>query len=325
MMRTPAWWQSRGLVSTLLLPFACLYGLGNALDRRLTTPKRAPLPVIGIGNVTAGGAGKTPTAIALAQLLQAMGETPHIISRGYGGRQRTAHAVDPAQDSAVEVGDEALLLARVAPAWVGTDRWMSACLAKQAGATLVIADDAMQHYALHQDITLLVVDAAYGFGNQRLLPAGPLREPLAVALARADLAVVIGGDAPPALAPLVPSIIRAEIQPVGNVNFLAQAQWLAFAGIAHPEKFFATLHRLQAAVVATQRFADHAPFTASTIAQLRQQAADKNLQLITTEKDYVRIPPHLRDGIATLPIVLHWEDTLQLKQSLATRLTMLRT
>lgn len=322
MMKTPAWWSSKNGWSTALLPLSLLYRVGYAVDAALARPQRAALPVIAIGNLTAGGAGKTPTAIALAQLLQTMGEVPHIISRGYGGTPQHAHRVDPAHDDAARVGDEALLLAAHAPTWVGADRLASIRAAQQAGASVILADDAMQHHALAKDISFLVVDAAYGLGNGRLLPAGPLRAPVASVAAGTQLLLIGPGDAPAPLAAL--RRWHGTIAPVGELGFLKQQRWLAFAGIAHPAKFYATLRSAGATVVQTQDFPDHHPFSAEALDTLQKRAAEQGLALITTEKDAMRLPPSLRPAIATLPVALQLADAPALAQFLAEALARAR-
>lgn len=310
-MRTPSFWQHRGLLSTLLWPLSLLYWLGFRLHRAITTPARAPLPVIGVGNVTAGGAGKTPTTIALVALLRELGETPHIITRGYGGTAQRAHYVDSLVDTAETVGDEALLLAAHAPTWVGRNRLASAHAAHAAGASVVIADDAMQHHALIKDITLLVVDALYGFGNGRLLPAGPLREPIDHALARTDRTILIGDPAVTArrtsLSERTP-LIAAQLAPSGDCSFLRHGRWLAFAGIAHPDKFFATLRQHGAELGDTASFPDHHPFSAKEILDLLARARGHQWRLITTEKDHVRLPPELRASVMVLPVTLYFTE-----------------
>uniref|UniRef100_UPI00260A9006 tetraacyldisaccharide 4'-kinase n=1 Tax=Ferrovibrio sp. TaxID=1917215 RepID=UPI00260A9006 len=184
--RAPDFWQA-GMDSPwpgLLQPLAALYELGNHLNRRITTAQDVGRPVISVGNLVAGGAGKTPTAIALSEMLHRLGLQPQIVSRGYGGRLAGPVRVDPSRHTAADVGDEALLLSAAAPTWIGRDRPAAARAAAAAGAGCIIADDAHQSYALARRLSLLVVDGGYGFGNGRLLPAGPLREPVEEGLAR---------------------------------------------------------------------------------------------------------------------------------------------
>lgn len=318
-MKTPHFWQTKNLLSTALLPFAACYSLGFALDRRFTKKLHAPLPVISVGNVTAGGAGKTPTVIALVEMLRSMGEVPHIITRGYGGSITTTHRVLET-DTAAQVGDEALLLARHAPTWVGHARIDSTHAAKQAGATLVIADDALQHHALAHDLCVLVVDLAYGLGNQRQLPSGPLRQTLASAYDGAPtIAIAIGSEDPHQLVPqlrILGEVWRATMQPSGDVSWLKNGPWLAFAGIAHPQKFYATLRDQGADLVHTVDFPDHHPFATRELALLQASANENGWQLITTEKDAVRGLGTIAAQTRTLPIALKFDEPAALLETL---------
>ncbi|PZP86260.1 MAG: tetraacyldisaccharide 4'-kinase [Azospirillum brasilense] len=320
MMRTPAWWQRRGLIAQSLRPLAALYALGFRLDRALNPAQHAALPVIGIGNVTAGGAGKTPATLEVVAMLRSMGATPHIISRGYGGSIRTTHRVDPATDRAADVGDEPLLLAAHAPTWVGRDRLASIAAAKAAGATIVVADDAMQHHRLHKDLQLLVVDGGFGFGNGLPLPAGPLREPLAPALARANQLILHIGplteEQRAAYGQACP-VLQATFQPVGDQAALMQGAWLAFAGIARPQKFYDTLRQMGVNVAGTHDFPDHHPFAPHELEALEHTANAQGLRLITTEKDWMRLAPAWRETIRYLPVQLAFADATPLRDALA--------
>jgi tetraacyldisaccharide 4'-kinase len=322
-MHTPDFWQHDNFLSKLLAPAAWVYGLGAALDQRFTIPRHAPVPVISVGNVTAGGTGKTPTALALAAMLQAMGETPHIVTRGYGGRQKSPHRVQE-NDDWRHVGDEALLLAAAAPTWVSRDRFAAAHAAAKAGATLVICDDALQHHRLHKDISLLVVNAAYGLGNGRIMPAGPLRERWSVRLKnRIDAVVVIGDGDVPALGSLQP-IYRAQLQVSGDANTLKTGRFLAFAGIAHPAKFFATLQTHGAMLAATRRFPDHHPYSREELLQLIDAAYKLQARPITTTKDAVKIPTDLRAQVDVLPVKLAFGDIATLQHYLCEKLATAR-
>lgn len=318
-MKTPRFWQSKNITSTALLPAEQLYRLGAWLDKHCTTPQHAPLPVISVGNVTAGGAGKTPATLALVPLLRALGHTPHILTRGYRGSSRTAHRVT-ASDDWQQVGDEALLLAAAAPTWVGPARLASAQAAAQAGASVLLCDDALQHHALYKDISLLVVDGPYGIGNGRLLPAGPLREVLAEAASRCEAAIIVGEDVQNLAARLTIPVFHATLQPAMDTPFLQQQKWLAFAGIGRPEKFFTTLRGLGASLVATRAFADHHAYTTADLTTLREAAKAHGAQLITTAKDAVKIPDHLRGAITTLPVDLTFENSAALQQFLSAKL-----
>lgn len=296
MPRAPEFWAegAASIWPALLAPLSALYGLGNRINRALTRPEDAGLPVISVGNLVAGGAGKTPTALALAKRLRALGHRPHFLTRGYGGGEAGPLRVEPARHDAAAVGDEALLLAEAAPTWVARRRIEGARAAKAAGATLVIADDAHQTYALARRLSFVVVDAAYGFGNGHLLPAGPLRESIAEGLARADAIILIGDGAGPALPASIPTF-RARLEPDADQAAALKGKAVyAFAGIARPEKFFATLERLGAQVLGRESFPDHAPYTPDRIMRLVEAAHKAKAEPVTTLKDWARFPPEAR-------------------------------
>ncbi len=306
-MRTPTFWHRFNLLSALLAPLSLPYLLGAWMDRMLTKPQRAAVPIISVGNVTAGGAGKTPATLALIPLLKHLGESPHILTRGYGGVTRTPHQANLTDDWR-KVGDEPLLLAHAAPCWVGHDRLASSVLAAEHGASLAIADDALQHHRLHKDISLLIIDGAYGVGNHLPLPAGPLREPFSAALARCHAVILIGEDMHGLTTSIRLPIFAATLEPVGDVSFLHENKWLAFAGLARPRKFFDTLKAYGANVIETESFADHYPYHARDIKTLLARTEALGAKLITTEKDAVKIPPVLRGDVAVLKVSLRFAD-----------------
>lgn len=305
-MKTPSFWQTRNLIHHVLLPLSVLYRLGAWLDRTFTTPQHADLPVISIGNITAGGAGKTPVVLALIPILRALGHTPHILTRGYGGAQLVAHRVHETDDWQ-RVGDEALLLANAAPTWVGRNRLASAQAARTAGATILVCDDALQHHALHNDISLLIIDGPYGFGNGALLPAGPLREPIASALERCDAAIIIGTDSHHLATTIALPHFKATLEPTAIIPTLGTDKWLAFAGIGRPEKFFDSLRTLGANLVATHSYADHHAYTTQDCERLTREAHQQNARLITTAKDAVKLPHSMHRSVTILPIELRLE------------------
>jgi tetraacyldisaccharide 4'-kinase len=308
-MRAPEFWTEDGLPAQLLEPFGRLFDLAGRLRRRLVRPRRAPVPVICVGNLTVGGAGKTPTVLALAERLQAGGHRPHVLTRGYGGRARGPLRVDPARHDFALVGDEALLLAAAAPTWIARDRAAGAEAAAGAGAACVLMDDGFQNPHLAPDLAFVVVDGGYGFGNRRLLPAGPLRERVADGLARAQAVIRIGADrfGIDRLLPAGLARIEAELGPAADAPPLAGRRLLAFAGMGRPEKLFATLSAAGAELVGRERFADHHRYRRSEIEQLLTRAARADAVCITTSKDAVRLPPDLRSHVAVLPIILRWQ------------------
>jgi tetraacyldisaccharide 4'-kinase len=323
--RVPDFWRADGLAARLLAPAGALYGAVAA--RRLARPApRGPLPAIVIGGLTAGGDGKTPLALALAAQLAAQGETPAFLTRGYGARRRddAAPLVVGASATSDRVGDEALLLARQALTIVGADRAAGARLARDHGASVVLLDDGFHSRRLAPDLALLVIDAAYGAGNGRCLPAGPLRAPLAAQIGAADALVVIGDAAAGA------ALAAGARKPVFCARFaaapgagLAGARVVAFAGIGRPEKFFATLRESGANIVAERRFADHHPFRPQEIAALAALAGRLDARLVTTEKDAMRLPPGAGD-IDVLPVRLDIDAAAALAETIACALRRAR-
>jgi tetraacyldisaccharide 4'-kinase len=305
-MRQPNW------LARLLSPIGAIYGAATA--RRMAWPgSRVPAPVVCVGNFVVGGAGKTPTAIAVAKLLQASGERVAFLSRGYGGAART----DPLQveistHRARLVGDEPLLLARFAPCFVGWDRVAAAKAAIEAGAMTLIMDDGLQNPSLTKNVRFAVVDAGTLLGNGLCLPAGPLRAPIAAQLPFVDALIAIGGGAETtsrlrAITPEKP-IFRAQLQPDAVAAAkLVGSSVLAFCGIAQPEKFFGSLTNLGARVAVKRVFADHHIFTPGEIDALIAEAGARGLTLVTTEKDHVRISAAQAPGILTLPVTLRFD------------------
>jgi tetraacyldisaccharide 4'-kinase len=320
MLRAPAFWlPGRGGIATLLLsPVSAIYARATA--RRVSRPGwRAPVPVICCGNVTAGGAGKTTVARDLLLRLSARGLAPHALLRGYGGTAKGPLRVEPGTHDSRVVGDEALILAEHAPTWVGGDRAATARLAVAAGAEAIVMDDGLQNPTLAKDLSLLVIDGSYGFGNGRIIPAGPLREPVAAAAARAHAAVLIGEDETGARS-LLPDhlpVLRARLVPGPDTAALARRPVFAFAGIANPSKFFDTLAEAGAIVVGRKTFADHYPYDDADITAILAEAEAAAALPVTTRKDIVRIPHGFHDRIAVAGIGLAWDDEEALEALLA--------
>ena len=320
-MIAPRFWARPrpSLLARALGPLGALYG--EATARRMARPGvRVDAPVICVGNYVVGGAGKTPTAIAVARLLQSAGERVAFLSRGYGGGRRDAPTrVDPALHGALAVGDEPLLLARVAPCWVGADRVAAAREAIADGASVLVLDDGLQNPALAKDFTLAAIDGEAGFGNGLCIPAGPLRAPPARQAPYVSAEVVVGGGSPArGLGGGGKPSFSARLEPDAIVAAeLIGRPVLAFAGIARPEKFFATLESIGAIVVGRRRFADHHLYDARDLAELAVAARRRDLMLVTTEKDYVRLAAGQRTGVRPLPVTLIFDAPEAVGQALA--------
>lgn len=295
----PAWWYGKGVqpLAYLFGPLGSLYGqLARARYLR-GQGYRSRLPVICVGNFTAGGTGKTPLTMHLARQLSAKGHQPVVLTRGYGGRLEGPYWVDAKFDSATAVGDEALLLAQAARTLVCRDRAKGA-QAIEAGphpATLLLMDDGLQNPSLEKDLVLAVVDGRRGFGNGRCIPAGPLRAPLSFQLELADVLVVnepVGSDGAVADSlrrQFAGAVVRATTAPLGDTSWLAQKPVLAWAGIGAPERFFQLLSQLGAQVRIRRVFKDHHPLSETEAAELLEAASAADAQIVTTSKDLARL------------------------------------
>lgn len=316
-MRPPSfWWRDAGVWGRLLQPLGALYGVvaAHRLRRRGAS---ASVPVICIGSLTLGGAGKTPTALAVARMLAETGIAPVFLTRGYGGRTEGPLRISLDRHTAADVGDEALLLARAFPTIVSRDRVAGADAARAAGAQVVVMDDGFYNPSLRKDFSALVVDAHYGVGNGLIFPAGPLRAPLAAQLAQADALVLVGEDTPAFLLDAPANerpLFRARLVPEhAAAEGLAGKPLLAFAGIGHPDKFFTTLRGLGADLRACRSFPDHHRYSEHDAEALLAEASRGGLALVTTEKDFVRLPQagqagRLRERSVTLPVSLAFEE-----------------
>jgi tetraacyldisaccharide 4'-kinase len=317
MRPAPAFWEKPpGFVAGLLLPVGAVWDAAGQLRRALARSYRAPVPVVCVGNLVAGGVGKTPVVLALSEWFGERGVAVHVVTRGHGGRLRGPVQVDPTRNDAAAVGDEALLHAARAPCWIARDRAAGVCAAVGAGADAILLDDGFQNPRIAKTLALIVVDAGYGFGNGRVIPAGPLRENLRGGLARADAVVLLtamGGAGVTTglkIAGGVP-VLPAVLEPVHGER-LAGARLMAFAGIGRPEKFFATLRALGADLVDARPFPDHHLFRAAELDGLRRQAERLRARLITTAKDIVRVPLAQCAGIEVLEVEIRWPEPMAL-------------
>lgn len=325
-MRPPGFWNNSpdrpGWQSRILSPLGALYGAMTRRRLRQGISTKVDVPVVCIGNINVGGTGKTPTVIWLLEKLRNAGHQPHVVSKGYGGTIVAPTHVDPSRHSAIRVGDEPLLIAAFGEVWVGKDRLETARAAVTANATVLILDDGFQDPSLHKDVSLVVVDAAKGFGNERCLPAGPLRETVSDGLARADFVLTIGETTAQKLfsAPLE-AVPRAcgRLTPLQTGMDWSNNRVLAFAGIGNPEKFFATLRNQGAEIVRAEALDDHQKFGPGMLNRLEADAKKLGAQLVTTEKDAARLPQSYRAKVITLPVRLVVDEEDQLMSMILTK------
>ncbi|MGN6517195.1 MAG: tetraacyldisaccharide 4'-kinase [Rhizomicrobium sp.] len=319
-MRAPEFWEEKDytakIAAALLSPIGWVYGASVAWKASTAKLYRGSAKVVCIGNLTAGGTGKTPIAIAVARALIERQKNVAILTRGYGGKMRGPTFVQPKHDSFEETGDEALLLASAAPVVVSRDRAAGARLAETQGVEIIVMDDGHQNFALAKDLSIVVVDAQTGFGNRRIIPAGPLRENIALGLARAN-AVVLVGDGTPDLCGFKGPVLRARIAPVDAAG-IGRQRVVAFAGIGRPEKFFETLRALGAEIVEERAYEDHHAYTAAEFARLRARGKALDAVLVTTEKDFVRLTPAERQEVRFIPVRAAFENPAALDALLDT-------
>jgi tetraacyldisaccharide 4'-kinase len=323
-MRAPAFWQNPpdapGWQAHLLAPLSALYGAATARRIRRTPDIAPSCPVVCVGNINAGGTGKTPTVIALIERLRPL--NVHVVSRGHGGNETGPTRVNERRHKAADVGDEPLLIAAFAPTWIARSRAEGVSAAQQDGADIILLDDGFQNPSVAKSLSIVVVDAALGFGNGRVLPAGPLRETVEQGLKRADLLLSIGDARAQA------HFIKTWGKQVSVLHITAHLKTLetginwkgqrvmAFAGIGYPEKFFATLRGLGAELLRAEALTDHQPLTEPLMKRLEIEARALSAQLVTTEKDAVRLPPSFRQRVLTLPVRLEFDDDTQLNDAL---------
>ncbi len=320
LFKTPKFWQSNNLISQILTPLSWIYLAAHKINLACQTPKKFDKKIICVGNIIAGGAGKTPSAIALCTLLQKLGSNAAFVSKNYVGKNTTAKLVDPAKDKASEISDEPLLLAKTAPSFTAKDRIEAIALACNSKAEILIIDDGLQSNRFSADIKILVVDSLVQFGNQKLIPAGPLRESLSN-IGKADLIFQIGGNKN-SIKEL--SNFREKIfilTPAYKITEKPNKKYVAFTGIAYPQKFFNGLNQLKFNAVEEISFPDHYLYNDRDLKKLEILAKENSAQLITTEKDYVRIFPEQKN-IHTLKMILKFDKEQDLIKQLKKKLNI---
>lgn len=298
------WYQPKSFYSTILSPLSWLYERAAKIHRISCKPQKFSIPLLSIGNITSGGAGKTPIAIALGDLLQKRGFKVHFVTRGYGGKVIGPLKVDPSVHQASMVGDEPLLLAQQAPTWVAKDRPKGVEKAIESGAEVIILDDAHQTHRLFKDISFVIVDFTQGFGNECVIPAGPLRENLKEGLERADAVIGIGEEESKKFSgkPFfrAKSIFKSLSFPSNRV--------VGFCGLGFPEKFYKSLQKEGFTLLATESFPDHYVYKEKDLIHLQSLAKRHQAILVTTRKDWVKIPPSWHSYIYVLDLKIQFED-----------------
>lgn len=315
-LTSPSFWydsdaKGAAFCKAALSPLGAAYGWAARQRFDLYYPIPMARPVICVGNLVTGGAGKTPIAMSLVDILQADGHNPHLLSRGYGGSEAGPIQVSPDRDTAADVGDEALLLVTKAPTWVARNRALGAQAAIDTGASLVIMDDGYQNPAIYKDFSLLVIDGGAGFGNGAVMPAGPLREDMAFGLSRADAIVILGEDTKGVADMLAQHtdkpVLTASLQPdAGNADIFGK-HIFAFAGIGRPEKFKESLIAAGAIVEGFGSFPDHCVYVEKDLGELMQEADVKDSIVLTTAKDYVRLPDSLKKRVGVFGVHAVWD------------------
>ena len=329
MMHAPPFWYDQTqakfkLAAKLLAPFGKVYGW--VVEKRFDFYYPVPLarPVICVGNLTTGGAGKTPVVMSLVTLLQDAGYNPHILTRGYGGAEEGPLQVSPGRDTAADVGDEALQLVEKAPTWVATSRPLGAQAAIDTGATIIIMDDGYQNPGIHKDFALVVVDGTVGFGNGLVMPAGPLREDIAKGIGRAHAVVIVGEDKAGVADEIrkhndIP-VFSAQLRPDAENPDLFGKPVFAFAGIGRPEKFRDSLIAAGAMLEGWGSFPDHCAYVDEDLRELVAAAEAKNAIIVTTAKDHVRLPSALKAKVRKFTVHLQWQDSAGMLECIAAQL-----
>jgi tetraacyldisaccharide 4'-kinase len=314
-MKTPQfWYESSSWKATFLLPLGYLYNMLTNLREKFGSYQKYNCLTICVGNLNVGGTGKTPATIALADHFLEKGLKVHIVSRGYKGKFQGTFLVDPRKHKSDEVGDEPLLMSEFTSVWISKKRKNGIAAAEKAGAQVVILDDGFQDPSFHKDFSIVVVDGKRGFGNKQCMPAGPLRENISQGFKRADALIIIGQrlykfDAFPNHL----KVIRSTLKPIKTGMNWKEGKYLAFAGIAHPDKFFETLRSIGANVIDCVALSDHQKLNGQILKRLERKAETAHAQLVTTEKDAVRLPNTFRKKVLSLPVRVEFDDKDELE------------
>lgn len=317
-MKTPAYWKQKNWTAYLLWPIGELYALATKLKIKYQKSKHVNIPVVCVGNLTAGGSGKTPVALSIMRLMKKKYRNPMFVSRGYGGKLKNVF-VDRQEHTADQVGDEPLLLSRLAPTVINPNRYKAASKAFEEGADAIVMDDGFQNQTLVKDLNFLVFDGESGIGNGFCVPAGPMREKFDNGMKRADAVIILGEDKQNLQTRIMGiPVFHGKVLPISRPEFKRNV--IAFAGIGRPQKFYDSLLALGADLIATKDFPDHHKYTEEELRELIDFAKSTNSDLYTTTKDYVKIPYHLRADFKILEIGIKWQDEQKLFEFICSRL-----
>ena len=314
-VKPPEFWKQRnsGAGALCLLPLSLGYSFASFFLQKLIKPWRSNTPVICVGNAVVGGAGKTPVALSLGKYLIDHGIRVSYLSRGYGGTKGGPYNIDAFSDNPIMVGDEALLLAKVAPTWISKNKISGIKASLINKPNLILMDDGLQNHSIYKTFSILVVDGYSGFGNGMVFPSGPLREPVTRVLKRVNVVVIIGRDRFGIKGQLLKmdqsvEILNADIVPLPAAMNLKDKPIVAFSGIGCPEKFFLTLDEFGFETIFKKGFPDHHYYSIKELSKLRKQAEKSGAILVTTEKDWVRLPNEQKKGINYIETTLNWKD-----------------
>ena len=311
MFKAPKFWYLKrdSLLSNSLYPLSLLFRLGTKIRNLISLERKTKLPIICIGNIVIGGAGKTPVALKIGNMLRKAGYNPHFVSKGYGGLEKNNRLVKD-WHSPKSVGDEPLLLSEIAPTWIGLNRNKSFQLASEHGADCIVMDDGFQNPTLQKDFSIVVINGEQGFGNKRVIPSGPLRESINRGLSRTNLIITIG-DISDTVKDKIPKhipLFAANFKIKEDDMMLTGQRITAFAGIAYPEKFFNSLKVVKANIVDKISYSDHHIYSENDLLYLAEIANKNKSILVTTKKDMVRIPKNFRSLVKTIDGFIQFDD-----------------
>ena len=317
MLNRPKFWKTSNLLAKILTPLSFIYLVLFFCRKYLSRRRKVNIPVICIGNITAGGAGKTPVAISIAKFLISKDLKPHFLTRGYKGKLKGPTLVSNKHSSA-DVGDEPILLSEVAPTWVSKNKIQGAKSALKSDADIIIMDDGLQNNTIHKDLSILVIDGGYGFGNNKLIPAGPLRESVKSSSTKIDFIVFVNDPAKNVkmdLSVFKCPILQSNIETIAD-DIDLNKKFSAFCGIARPEKFFASLKKIGINLTFSKSFPDHHRYSEDEIMRLIEDSNIDNSLILTTKKDWVRIPEQAKLMVHFLDCKIKFQSIIKLESNL---------